>query len=179
MQSSRAIGLLDAECQVQLEHWLGLPREVISAKLGAPIPNDAASLASALLNLIPETEPAELFDALARLGLLAANPLITPAPTKPTVPTDLFTAVLAHQLRCHLGERDLIVLRHGIVGRPTAMAGHTLVEEVVHPSPVVIHDDAHASTMVRAVGMPLVFTVRAVLDGGVKMLMCAGLMLRC
>ena len=171
MHSFKAIGLLDTERQVQLEHWLDLPREVIGAKLGAPIPNDAASLASALLNLIPETETAELLDALSWLGLLpeTTNSLTIAVPTKPAAAIDLFTAVLAHQLRYYPGERDLVVLQHEIVARPVAVAGHMPVEEEeVHTSSLVAYGDARASAMARTVGMPLAFAVRAVLAGDIR-----------
>ena len=87
MHSFESIGSLDAERQVQLEDWPNLPPEVAGAKLGVPIPNDAASLASGH-STSPDPESAELLDALVRLGILpeATNPLTIPAPTGPRRP---------------------------------------------------------------------------------------------
>ncbi|GJE94028.1 saccharopine dehydrogenase-domain-containing protein [Phanerochaete sordida] len=171
MHSFKSIGLLDVDRQVKLQHWFDLPREVLSAKLGTPIPNDAASFASALLNIMSKSEATEVIDALSWLGLLpeSAHPLTTPVPSAPAAPIDLFATVLAHQLRYHPGERDLVVLQHELVARPAALPGHAPAdEEEVHTSTLVAYGDARASAMARTVGMPLAFAARAVLDGAVR-----------
>ncbi|EKM51292.1 uncharacterized protein PHACADRAFT_177943 [Phanerochaete carnosa HHB-10118-sp] len=170
MHSFKTIGLLDVDRQVRLEHWFDLPREVLSARLGAPIPNDAASFTSALLNLMGDLESTEVLDALSWLGLLpeSTHTLATPVPTAPMAPIDLFATVLAQQLRYHPGERDLVVLHHELVVRPATLVGlHTSAEEV-HTSSLVAYGDAGASAMARTVGMPLAFAVRAVLDGNIQ-----------
>lgn len=171
MHSFKTIGLLDTEHQIQLQSWTDLPREVLRLRLSSPIPTDAGSLLSALLNVVPESDSSELIDALSWLGLSpgTSNPLPFAVPTQPTAPIDLFAAVLAHQLRYHPGERDLVLLHHEIVARPANIPGHMPVqEEDVYTSSLVAYGDQRASAMARTVGMPLAFAVRAVLDGGVK-----------
>lgn len=171
MHSFKTIGLLEPDRKVKLEHWFDLPREVLGAKLGSPVPNDSASFASALLNVLSETEATEVLDALSWLGLLpeSVRPLATAVPGAPAAPIDLFAAVLAQQLRYGPGERDLVVLQHELVVRPAGAAGCAPAhEEEVHTASLVVYGDARASAMARTVGMPLAFAVRAVLDGGVR-----------
>lgn len=159
MQSFKDIGLLDTEHKIQLDSWTDLP------ELAAQAVRD-----STLSGLSPSQIA---LAALTDLGLLpgSATPLSIPAPTQPAAPIDLFATALAHALRYHPGERDLVLLHHEIVARPAAPHGAPRAEagvhEDVHTASLAVYGDARASAMARTVGMPLAFAVRAVLDGGV------------
>ena len=165
------MGLLDLENQIQIKDWLDLPREALRLQLGTSVPKDAASFLSAVTSLVPEADAPELLDALSWLGLLptTTNPLPFAAPSRSTAPIDLLATVLAHQLRYHPGERDLVLLHHEIVARPETIPGYMPVqEEEVYTSSLVAYGDERASAMARTVGMPLAFAARAVLDGSVR-----------
>jgi alpha-aminoadipic semialdehyde synthase len=172
MHSFKIIGLLDTDHPIQLRRWSDLPREALRTQLGVPIPDDAASFASALRSLIPESESAEMLDALAWFGLIPtdaqAHALQLPLPLQPTAAIDLFATVLAHQLRYQPGERDLVLLHHELVARPAGTTGTADGEEEVHTASLVAYGDNRGSAMARTVGLPLAFAARAVLDGTVR-----------
>jgi alpha-aminoadipic semialdehyde synthase len=88
---------------------------------------------------------------------------------------DLVSTLLAHKLRYHPGERDMVILSHEIVTQPYAadvvsasMAGSPMQREV-HTSSLVLYGEVGGnSAMSRTVGLPLAAATLRILDGEVR-----------
>ena len=161
MASFKAVGLLQTDLTISPRAWSDLARCSLEALLQAPVSSNLAE------HLSKEDGTDDLWHALQWLGIAAeaSSPLPIPLPAQPTAPIDLFAAVLAYKLRYLPGERDLVLLHHEIVARPTA--GHGYVDEEIHSASLIAYGNADGSAMARTVGLPLAFAVRAVLDGAV------------
>lgn len=163
----KSLGLLEPTVAIQPAAWNDLTRSALEVQLKTSIPNDPASIQSAIADLVGEPHRDETLDALRTFGILygVGKDIAPPSaviPRNPTAPLDLFAAVLADKLRYNPGERDLVLLYHEIVAQ-SASTG----EEELHTSSLVAYGDERASAMARTVGLPLAFAVRSVLDGSV------------
>ena len=153
---------------INLGNWGDLTRSALETKLKTRVPDDAASLRSAIGDLVDKSHVEETLGALHTFGILPSvshnvSPPSASIPSTPTAPLDLFAAVLADKLRYNTGERDLVLLYHEIVAQLPSSG-----QEELHTSSLVVYGDSRASAMARTVGLPLAFAVRSVLDGGVK-----------
>ena len=89
---------------------------------------------------------------------------------------DLVSTLLAHKLRYHPGERDMVILSHEIVAQPyvadivpASMVGAPVQREV-HTSSLVLYGEVGGnSAMSRTVGLPLAAATLRILDGEVCM----------
>ncbi|KAI0086800.1 Saccharopine dehydrogenase-domain-containing protein [Irpex rosettiformis] len=168
MHAFKSLGLLEPTIAISPGSWIDLTRSALEAKLKIQVPNDVASLRSAIGDLVDETRREETLNALHTFGILpgTAQHALPPSaimPSKPTAPLDLFAAVLADKLHYGPGERDLVLLYHEIVAQLPSTG-----KEELHTSSLVVYGDSRASAMARTVGLPLAFAVRSVLDGSVK-----------
>jgi alpha-aminoadipic semialdehyde synthase len=167
MHAFKSIGLLEPIATINPGSWSDLTHAVLEAKLQTKVPNDPASLQSAIGDLVDGSVKEDTLDALHGFGILPAATQTNTAPslglpTKPMAPLDLFAAVLSDKLRYMPGERDLVLLYHEIIAQNPSSG-----EEELHTSSLVAYGDARASAMARTVGLPLAFAVRSVLDGSV------------
>ncbi|KAL1942345.1 hypothetical protein VTO73DRAFT_6409 [Trametes versicolor] len=180
MHAFSALGLLSASpsAALRLPHWHALTRSALEVQLGARIPDDPASLRSALAAVVHAPQLENTLHALRWLDIVppalapdgvrayAGYDASLPAlPPTPAAPLDLFAVLLAHKLRYAPGERDLVVLSHEIVARA---AGAADGDEEVHASELVAYGSGEGSAMARTVGLPVAFAALHVLDGGVR-----------
>jgi alpha-aminoadipic semialdehyde synthase len=166
MHSFKALGLLD-NTSIQLKHWTSLAQQALEARLGTCVPNDHASILSAISDAVPSAHVPSLVEALEWLALVPSSAVVASLPTLPVKPTpviELFTTLLAHKLRYDAHERDLVILSHEIIAQPQVPGA----PEEVHTSSLITYGTPRASAMARCVGLPVAFATLEVLDGGVR-----------
>ncbi|TCD71109.1 hypothetical protein EIP91_000203 [Steccherinum ochraceum] len=168
MHQFKAIGLLDPAASIHAPTWSHFVPTAMAAQLGRAVPHDAASVRSALADLLgPAQDTTELVQAMEWFGIAPGQQpnSIDDAllPKSPAPPIDVFAALLAHKLRYLPDERDLVVLSHEIVA-----ADPTTGQEEIHASSLMAYGTLEASAMSRCVGLPVAFAARAVLDGDVR-----------
>ncbi|KAI0739481.1 Saccharopine dehydrogenase-domain-containing protein [Daedaleopsis nitida] len=189
MYAFRSIGLLEASTTVTASSWDSLVRHALEAKLGTRIKDDPASLRSALNEVLAPAQYESVMQALHWLSIVPASLLssadsmpargpirLPPILPKPAAPLDLFATLLAHKLQYAPHERDVVVLSHEIVTRPSANSdaarsestAGSQGEEEVHTSSLVAYGTRDASAMSRTVGLPVAFAALQILDGGVR-----------
>ncbi|GBE85762.1 predicted protein [Sparassis crispa] len=174
MSMFKTIGLLETSPPFSVDRWTSLARRSLEAKLGTPL-KDSASFFSVLGDIVPPSQKDELLNALRWLSLIPSSARSTgvealpPLPGKPAAPIDLFATLLAHKLRYLPYERDLVVLAHEIIARPTGSPAAGGTHEEVHTSSLVAYGTPKASAMSRTVGLPVAFAALQVLDGGVTL----------
>ncbi|KAH9946562.1 Saccharopine dehydrogenase-domain-containing protein [Amylocystis lapponica] len=168
----KRIGLLESVVPIQLDSWTSLVCRSLEQRLGMLVMDDPASMLSALSDVVPAKSLDGLLHALHWLSIIpptameivADSTAHPPLPRRPMAPLDLFAILLAHKLRYEPSERDLVVLSHEIVARPS---GAQDLEEV-YTSSLVAYGTSEASAMSRCVGLPVAFAALQVLDGGVR-----------
>lgn len=182
MHQFKMIGLLETQNAIRLSQWEDLTLHSLEKQLGTTVPNDAASIISALSQIIPESQTAALLDALDFLGVIPKTLMreargsiysgvrdrLPQVPTTAMLPIDLFATVLSHKLRYQPNERDLVILSHEIITRPnssSASSNEPSAAEEVHVSSLVVTGTPEASAMARCVGLPVAFAALGVLDG--------------
>jgi alpha-aminoadipic semialdehyde synthase len=171
MHSFKSLGLLDS-APLKLTQWTTLAQQSLEARLGIRVPNDPASLLSAISDVVPSAHVPSVIEALEWLSLVpsssgtssvASPPLPMALPKEPTPAIELFATLLAHKLRYESHERDLVLLHHEIVVQSLTPGA----KKEVHTSSLVAYGDERASAMSRCVGLPVAFATLEVLDGRV------------
>jgi alpha-aminoadipic semialdehyde synthase len=172
MQSFKSIGILDTDSVISVDNWPSLIRQSLEKRLGTMIPQDSASILSALSDIVPPSDLPALIEALDFLSLLPSSSSRPSLPTHkfPQLPIHHFTTLLARKLRYESHERDLVVLSHEIVTESASSPSTT----EVHTSSLVTYGTSKASAMSLCVGLPVAFAALRVLDGGVDMTGVAG-----
>jgi alpha-aminoadipic semialdehyde synthase len=162
MHSFKAIGLLTDSKRITIDKWQSLVRASLESRLGIHIPDDSASLHSALSDVIPSYS---LDRTLSALTWLSQQSLPSEPPAPVATPIDLFAMLLQHKLRYAPHERDLVVLGHEVITRSEAPEQQRIE---VHSSSLVVYGTPTASAMARCVGLPIAFAALLVLDGSVR-----------
>ena len=162
MHSFKSLGLLETTTCLTLPNWSSLVRLSMELRLSMSVKDDATSVRSAAKDLI---DPSQMEPLLRALDWLFSPASLPPLPTKPAVPIDLFSALLAHKLRYNSQERDMVILHHEIIAEPIR---NYAAQEEVHTSSLTAYGTAAGSAMSRCVGLPVAFAALRVLDGGVN-----------
>ncbi|KAF8321368.1 hypothetical protein DL93DRAFT_2130912 [Clavulina sp. PMI_390] len=109
-------------------------------------------------------------DNLVALSILPGGPTndLPALPTVPHTPFDLLSMLLAHKLRYHPGERDMVILSHEIITESTLPSSSSQRE--VHTSSLITYGDLETgnSAMARTVGLPLASAALLILDNRVR-----------
>ncbi|KAG0708523.1 Saccharopine dehydrogenase-domain-containing protein [Suillus ampliporus] len=178
MHAFKVIGLLDTGPYIQPRDWRDLARMSLEKRIGEQIGSDRLSFMSALSAVMTMNNAATIdragivLNALDWLGIGPQNvsrpgATLPAIPLKPQAPIELFTSVLAHKLRYNPGERDMVVLSHEVVARPSIPSMNSTTE--VYTSRLVVYGNSEASAMARCVGLPVAFAALEVLNGGIHM----------
>ena len=166
MDSFKTLGFLETTQLVTLSGWESLLHLSLGIRLNG-IVKDPASVQSAIKDLIP---PSQVEPLLHALDWLFSPVSLPPVPTKPAVPMDHFSVLLAHKLRYEENERDMVILHHEIVAHSKNSG-----EEEIHTSSLTTYGTSNSgSAMSRCVGLPVAFATLGVLDGGVRVRGVAG-----
>lgn len=178
MHQFKMVGLLDTQNAIRLSSWEDFALQSLEKQLGTAISKDPASIISALIQIIPESQMATLLDALNFLGVIpkreargsmysGTRDRLPQVPTAAMLPIDLFATVLSHKLRYQPNERDVVILSHEIITRPnssTAPSNESSAGEEVHLSSLIVTGTPETSAMARCVGLPVAFAALGVLD---------------
>ena len=100
---------------------------------------------------------------------------LPPVPKGSHFPIDLFATLLAHKLRYHRSERDMVILSHELVTVPSDAHSYAAEQRrasrQVHTSTLVVYGDTSAkgsSAMARTVGLPLAYATLRILNGDIR-----------
>ncbi|GAA5888440.1 hypothetical protein JCM6882_008620 [Rhodosporidiobolus microsporus] len=164
----KKLGLLDAEkLEAPVERWSGLVDACLRAK-GVKV-GAAASRVEAVASVLDDRNLAEeVLVTLEALGLvpssgssseLSITADLPAIPSEAQAPLDLLSAILAHELRYELGERDAVILHHEVT--TTTSFG----ENELFTSTLVQYGTPEASAMATTVGVPIALGALLHLDG--------------
>ncbi|GAA5864875.1 hypothetical protein JCM1840_004934 [Sporobolomyces johnsonii] len=164
----KKIGLLQSEkLHHRVSSWKDLVDSCLRSK-GFEVRDDK-SRRTALCATLGDVDPALVDDVLSTLSELALLPnadSATPPPplsSSHTAPIDLFSTILAHQLKYNPGERDMVILHHELTTRST-----TSGESELFTSTLVQYGTATDSAMATTVGIPIALGALLVLEGEIR-----------
>ncbi|GAA5959378.1 hypothetical protein JCM21900_000710, partial [Sporobolomyces salmonicolor] len=164
----KKIGLLEVEkLHAPVSSWEDLVDSCLRSK--AFEVGDSESRRSALLAILGDVDPHLVDDVLSTLSRLALLPNADSAAPLPALdsssaaPIDLFSTILAHQLKYNPGERDLVILHHELTTRST-----TSSESELFTSTLVQYGTATDSAMATTVGIPIALGALLVLEGKIS-----------
>ncbi|GAA5929635.1 hypothetical protein JCM1841_004254, partial [Sporobolomyces salmonicolor] len=159
----KKIGLLEVEkLHAPVSSWEDLVDSCLRSK--AFEVGDSESRRSALFALLGDADPHLVDDVLLALLPNAASAAPLPAlDSSSAAPIDLFSTILAHQLKYNPGERDLVILHHEVTTRST-----TSSESELFTSTLVQYGTATDSAMATTVGIPIALGALLVLEGKIS-----------
>ncbi|KAJ2928113.1 hypothetical protein H1R20_g8966, partial [Candolleomyces eurysporus] len=172
MNTFLQLGFLNTTARIHIERWEDFVKQSLVAQYSSP---SSAAVPSIQDLISPASdEMHNLLEALTWLGLLspasgagthrfaasAIDRTSMPAlPKGPATPLDLFAYLLSHKLRYAPEERDMVVLSHEIVSRPSSASTAALgspLKETVHTSTLISYGSPTlGSAMSRTVGIPV------------------------
>ncbi|KDQ57993.1 hypothetical protein JAAARDRAFT_129317 [Jaapia argillacea MUCL 33604] len=181
MHSFKQIGLLSFEPLIQpLDSWSSLTRRAIEGVLGHTVPEGGPTLRE-LKSIVGREAAPKVIEALTWLGMLPSSlggRTGMALPRRPVAPIELFALVLGEKLKYREGERDMVILHHEIVARPSSPPSQPSsptsqpsppAEQHIYTSTLTTYGTPRHSAMALCVGLPVAFAALRVLDGGVGM----------